>query len=90
MLAINGMEVDGMSDIEAHALLAKCEQCVELEIVKGAFLWRGKSPFHLHSMTHLADVFSHVLLSSHHYRVFLLPRQCCQDLNSILYLFYRP
>jgi len=40
VLAINGVEVDGMSDMEAHALLAKCEQCVELEIVKGAFLWR--------------------------------------------------
>ena len=70
-MAINGVEVDGMSDMEAHALLAKCEQCVELEIVKGAFLWRGKSLVHLDCMTHFADILSHLPLTCHESRVLL-------------------
>ena len=42
VLSINGVEVEGMSDMEAHALLAKSGPCVLLEIVKHSCLWQGK------------------------------------------------
>ena len=40
ILSINGRQVEGMTDMEALALLAKAGPTVLLEVVKHAFLWR--------------------------------------------------
>ena len=45
ILSINGRQVEGMTDMEALALLAKAGPTVLLEVVKHAFLWRGMWSF---------------------------------------------
>ena len=54
------MEVEGMSDMEAHALLAKSGPIAHLAIVKNAFLWRGN--WQADFMNYLVSAISYGLL----------------------------